>query len=63
MLDETDMNNEVESSSSDEDSDSESDDGIPTVPLDKTITPHTPNPNNSPRKNDPEESSVLEDSE
>ena len=41
VLDETDVNEE---SSSEEDSESESDDGIPAVILDKTITPATPTP-------------------
>lgn len=47
------MNNEEEgSSSSDNESDSDSDDGIAAVPLDKSITPATPNPEkSSPEKN------------
>lgn len=48
MLDETDMNEEEDEDddSSSEVSDSEdSDDGIEGVPLDKTITPATPMPN------------------
>lgn len=54
VLDETDMNEEDDDSSSEEeDSDSESDDGIPALVLDKTITPATPTPKEktrSPRK-------------
>jgi len=59
VLDETDMNDEEDDSSSSEvESESDSDDGIPTVPLDKTITPATPNPNESkesPEKQEPAE--------
>lgn len=59
VLDETDMNEEEDDSSSSEvESESDSDDGISTVPLDKTITPATPNPNESkesPQKSEPAE--------
>lgn len=63
VLDETDMNEEEDDSSSSEvESESDSDDGISTVPLDKTITPATPNPNESkesPQKSEPEEAARV----